>query len=303
MSESTPQRFDPLTGPVIPVFFHYAIPSVLGMLAATTAGVIDGVFIGNFVGAQALAAVNIALPMWAVFSAIVFMLAVGGSVVCGKFLGEDDRAGASDIFTRTMVVTTGLGALISGLCLLFIDGLVSLLGANDEIRGMVTEYMRIILWFAPVLIAGLTLYYFVRVDGRPVLAAVGLVGFSVVNIGLNFVFIVLLGWGIVGAAWASALADVFIFLILSTHLFSPRCSLRFVPVRGNWGVIFRAAWNGFSEFTNELSIALIVWLFNWVMITRLGVAGVAAYTIIGYLVMLGMEVCYGISESLQPTIS
>lgn len=273
------------------------------MLAATTAGVIDGVFIGNFVGAEALAAVNIALPMWAVFSAIVFMLAVGGSVVCGKHLGERDTQAASDIFTRTMIVTTGLGVLISGLSLLFLDQLVTLLGANDEIRGMVTVYMRIILWFAPVLIVGLTLYYFVRVDGRPVLAAVGLVGFSVVNVGLNFVFIVMLGWGIEGAAWASALADVFIFLILASHLFSPRCSLRLVRVSGDWGVVLRAAWNGFSEFTNELSIGLLVWLFNWVMITRLGVAGVAAYTIIGYLVMLGMEVCYGISESLQPTIS
>ena len=303
VSEQQSQRYDPITGPVVPVFLHYAIPSALGMLAATTAGVIDGVFIGNFVGSEALAAVNIALPMWAVFSAIVFMLAVGGSVVCGKFLGEDDTRGASDIFTRTMLVTTGLGVLISGLSLLFLDELVTLLGANDEIRGMVTAYMRIILWFAPILIVGLTLYYFVRVDGRPVLAAVGLVGFSVVNIGLNFVFIVLLGWGIEGAAWASALADVFIFLILASHLFSSRCSLRLVRVAGNWGVILRAAWNGFSEFTNELSIGLIVWLFNWVMITRLGVAGVAAYTIIGYLVMLGMEVCYGISESLQPTIS
>lgn len=303
MATATEQRHDPLTGAVIPVFFHYAVPSVLGMLAATSAGVIDGIFIGNFVGARALAAVNIALPMWAVFSAIVFMLAVGGSVVCGKRLGEANLAGARDIFTRTMAVTLGLGVLISGLSLLFLDELVTLLGANAEIRPLVTGYMRIILCFAPVLIAGLTLYYFVRVDGRPVLAAIGLLGFSVVNVLLNYLFIVELGWGILGAAWASALADMFIFLILVTHLFSPRCSLRLVPVRGNWDVVARAAWNGFSEFTNELSVGLVVWLFNWVMISRLGVVGVAAYTIIGYLVMLGLEVCYGISESLQPTVS
>jgi hypothetical protein len=163
--------------------------------------------------------------------------------------------------------------------------------------------MRIILWFAPVLIAGLTLYYFVRVDGRPVLAAVGLAGFSVANITLNAWFIVVLGWGIEGAAWASALADLLMFAILITHLFHRRCTLRLVRVDRRWGVVLRAAWNGFSEFTNELSIGLVVLLFNWVMITRLGVAGVAAYTIIGYLVMLGLEVCYGISESLQPTVS
>jgi putative MATE family efflux protein len=297
------QRFDPITGPVVPVFFHYAVPSVLGMLAATSAGVIDGMFIGNFVGSEALAAVNIALPVWAVFSAVVFMLAVGGSVVCGKALGEGDRAAASDVFTRTFIATVGLGVLISGGCLLFLEDAVRLLGANAEIAPMVTQYMRIILWFAPLLIAGLTLYYFVRVDGRPVLAAVGLGGFSVANIALNALFIVVLGWGIEGAAWASALADVFMFAILITHLFHRRCSLRLVRVDRRWGVVLRAAWNGFSEFANELSIGLVVLLFNWVMITRLGVSGVAAYTIIGYLVMLGLEVCYGISESLQPTVS
>jgi putative MATE family efflux protein len=303
LSETDAQRHDPLTGPVVPVFFHYAIPSVLGMLAATSAGVIDGVFIGNFVGSEALAAVNIALPMWAVFSGIVFMLAVGGSVVCGKYFGEKDPEGASDVFTKTMIVTTALGVLITVASLAFLDELVWALGASEAIHGPVTVYMRIILWFAPLLIVGLTLYYFVRVDGRPVLAAIGLIGFSVVNVALNALFIVGLGWGIEGAAWASALANAFIFVILITHLFHPKCSLRFAMKDRDWRVVLRAAWNGFSEFTNELSIGLLVWLFNWVMITRLGVAGVAAYTIIGYLVMLGLEVCYGISESLQPTVS
>ena len=109
--------------------------------------------------------------------------------------------------------------------------------------------------------------------------------------------------GIEGAAWASAVAEMSIFVILVTHLFSPQCSIRLVRVSRGWGDVLTAAFNGFSEFTNELSIGVIILLFNWVMITRLGVAGVAAYTIIGYLVMIGLEVCYGISESLQPTVS
>ena len=294
---------DPLHGPIVPVFLHYAIPSVLGMVAVTSAGIIDGVFIGNFVGSTALAAVNIAQPMWAVFAAIVFMLAVGGSVMCGKFLGAGDQPAAADIFTRTLLATTGLGLLISILCLLFLPQVVTLLGANEELRPLVSEYMRIILWFAPLLIAALTLDYFVRVDGRPILASAALISFALINICLNYLFIVRMGWGIKGAAWASALADLAIFVILVTHLFSARCSLYFVPVRKGWRRMLSAAWNGFSEFANELSVGLIVLLFNWVMITRLGVVGVAAYTIIGYLVMIGLEVSYGISESLQPLVS
>jgi putative MATE family efflux protein len=296
-------RYDPITGKVVPVFFHYAVPSIIGMLAASSAGVIDGVFIGNFVGSTALAAVNISMPAWAVFAAIVFMMAVGGSVMCGKFLGEKNNSAASDIFSKTLYATSGIALLVSGLCLIFLDQVVSLLGANEDLHTLVKDYMRIILWFAPLLITALTLDYFVRVDGRPILSSAALVAFAVINIFLNWLFIVKLGWGLKGAAWATAIAEASTLLILITHLFSPRCTLHLVRVSGGWLDVLKAAFNGFSEFANELSIGLTILLFNWVMITRLGVAGVAAYTIIGYLVLIGLEVCYGISETLQPTIS
>jgi putative MATE family efflux protein len=301
------RRFDPITGEVIPVFFHYAIPSVIGMLAATSAGVIDGVFIGNFVGSAALAAVNIAMPAFYLFAAVVFMLAVGGSVMCGKFLGEDNLQAASAIFSKTLYAALVVSGLIVALSLFFLDEVVAMLGANKDLHGMVRDYVEIILWAAPLLIIGLTLDYFVRVDGRPVLASFALVMFAATNIALDWWLIVILGWGIKGAALATALSEGVILLILATHLFNSKCNLKLVSVprrwRDGWDSVFSAAYNGFSEFANEMSLAVITLLFNWVMITRLGVEGVAAFTIIGYLLMIGIEVCYGISESLQPAVS
>jgi putative MATE family efflux protein len=300
-------KYDPVTGKVIPVFFHYAVPSVIGMLAVSSAGVIDGIFIGNFVGATALAAVNISMPAFALFAAVVFMLAVGGSVMCGKFIGESDAHSASSIFSKTVYVTFVLALMITGFFQVFMDQLVSLLGANEDLHGLVSDYMTIIVWAAPLLILGLTLDYFVRVDGRPVLASATLVAFAVLNISLDYLFIVHLGWGIKGAAWATAIAEATIFFMLLSHWFSNRCTLRLIPFlechRDGWAAVLRAAYNGFSEFANEMSIGLITLLFNWVMITRLGVEGVAAFTIISYLLYIGLEVCYGISESLQPTVS
>ena len=301
------RRFDPVTGKVVPVFFHYAIPSVIGMLAATSAGIIDGIFIGNYVGAPALAAVNIALPVFYLFAAVVFMLAVGGSVMCGKFLGENNLQAAREIFTRTLIASLVVALLIVGTSLLFLDQVVAMLGANEDLHGMVRDYMQIILWASPLLIVGLTLDYFVRVDGRPVLASFALVAFAVSNIALDWLLIVQWGWGIRGAAWATALADVSILVILATHWLTRRCNLKLTRVaqrwRDGWDSIFRAAYNGFSEFANEMSLALTTLLFNWVMITRLGVEGVAAFTIIGYLLMIGIEVSYGLGESLQPIVS
>jgi len=301
------KRFDPITGDVVPVFFHYAIPSVIGMLAATSAGIIDGIFIGNFAGSAALAAVNIAMPAFYLFAAVVFMLAVGGSVMCGKFIGERDLEAASLIFSKTLYAALAVSGLIAACSLFFLDEVVSLLGANEELHGLVRGYIQIILWAAPLLIIGLTLDYFVRVDNRPVLASAALVAYAASNILLDWLFIVQWGWGLKGAAWATALAEGVILLILASHLVSERCTLKIVKVpnrwRNGWDMVLRAAYNGFSEFANELSLGLITLLFNWVMITRLGVEGVAAFTIIGYLLMIGLEVSYGISESLQPTVS
>ena len=301
------KKFDPISGKVLPVFFHYAIPSVFGMLAAASAGVIDGLFIGNFVGSKALAAVNISMPAFALFAAVVFMLAVGGSVMCGKFLGEGKLRSASTIFSKIFYATLILSVLLSLSFSVFLDQIVSLLGANEELHPLVSDYMRIIVIAAPLLILGLTLDYFVRVDGRPVLASVALVTFAAINICLDYLFIAHLGWGIKGAAWATAIAEGSVFFMLVTHWLGKRSNLRFISFlechRDGWSAVLKAAYNGFSEFANELSIGLVTLLFNWVMITRLGVEGVAAFTIISYLLFIGLEVCYGIAESLQPTVS
>ena len=301
------KRFDPITGDVVPVFFHYAIPSVIGMLAATSAGIIDGIFIGNFVGAAALAAVNISLPAFYLFAAVVFMLAVGGSVMCGKFIGEGDAESASLIFSKTLYAALAVSGLIAGCSLFFLDEVVALLGANEDLHPMVRDYMQIILWAAPLLIVALTLDYFVRVDNRPLLASAALVTYAAGNILLDWLFIVQWGWGLKGAALATALSEGLILIVLASHLVSKRCTLKIIRVpnrwRNGWDMISRAAYNGFSEFANELSLGLITLLFNWVMITRLGVEGVAAFTIISYLLMIGLEVSYGVSESLQPTVS
>ena len=300
-------KYDPVTGNVISVFFHYAIPSVIGMLAVTSAGVIDGIFIGNFVGATALAAVNISMPVFALFAGVVYMLAVGGSVMCGKFIGEGDLQAASSIFSKTLYATVAVSLLISAPILLLLDQVVSLLGANEDLRELVSDYLRIVVFAAPLLIMGLTLDYFVRVDGRPILASAALVAFAVINISLDWLFIAHLGWGIKGAAWATAIAEGSIFFMLLSHWLGSRWTLKLLPLsvchQEGWGAVLKAAYNGFSEFANEMSIGLITLLFNWVMITRLGVEGVAAFTIISYLLYIGLEVCYGISESLQPTVS
>ena len=168
---------------------------------------------------------------------------------------------------------------------------------------MVKEYLQIIAGFAPLMVAGLVLNYFVVLDNQPMLAGAAMVVTAVLNILLDWLFIVELGFGVTGAAWATGLAQVAAVLILLPHVFSAKAQLKFVSIRGSWRPVAQAAFNGISEFTNEMSVGIVTLMYNWVLITRMGTEGLAAFTVVGYMLMAAVMVYYGFSEALQPTVS
>jgi Na+-driven multidrug efflux pump len=233
------------------------------------------------------------------------MIAVGGSVVCGKLLGEQRLQAANEIFTKTVVATLAVSLFFSVvLGLLFIDWLVGALGATEpRLAVPLTTYVTIMLWFAPVMMLETVLFFFVRLDGQPVFAALALVLGAVVNIVLDWLLIVRYEQGILGAAVATAAAGAVAALVLLPHFFGRRSRLKFRGSLTQWGGFGKACMNGASEFANEASIGVTTFLFNWVMVTRMGVEGVAALTIVGYLLFAGLMLSYAISDSMQPVIS
>jgi MATE family, multidrug efflux pump len=292
-----------VTEAVVPLFFRYAIPAIVGLLAASSAGVVDGIFVGNYVGSNALAALNLTIPIGALCFGISLMLAVGGTVMAGKYQGDKLPGKASAIFSKSIMVIVIASLGLCSLMLVFLEPLVGLLGANEELFPFTYDYLAILLVFEPFLIIGFALSYFVRVDGRPNLAGASLLGSAIVNIVLDWLFIVRLGWGIEGAAWATGISFVVMFLIIVPHFFSRACTLVFSMHQTRWGEVGRAAINGVSEFVNEISAGITTFMFNWVMITRLGTDGVAAFAVMNYTLFVGLMISYAISDSLQPLIS
>jgi MATE family, multidrug efflux pump len=296
-------NYDPLQGNAVRVFFHYAIPTVIGLLAMSSAFMIDGIFLGNFVGAEALAAVNIAMPVWSGLFSIVTMLAVGSSVIAGKYLGQKNLPAAQSIFSKTLVCTLAFSVVSGVFGLLFLDSLVFALGAKGPLVPLATSYLFIIFPCAPAFLLGFALYYFVRVDNNPKLASASLLFSAGLNVALDWLFIVQMELGIEGAAYATGFAHSVVLFVLLPYFFKPDTKLKPNKLAGNWREIFKAAINGFSEFVNEFSSGFTILLINWLMITRLGVEGVAAFTIVNYLFILGIMIYYGIGESLEPLIS
>lgn len=285
------------------VFFQYSIPSVLGMLAISSASIVDGFFIGNYVGDFGLAAINITFPIFSLLFGFALMLAIGSSVTSGKLIGEGDIKSASMIFSKTIVCIILFSFITSTILFLNIETILYLFGANENLTKIAIEYLSIMLIFIPFLMIGIVLDYFVRVDNRPNLAFIALLLSAFINVVLDWFMIVYLQKGIFGAALATGISQLALIFILLPHFFSKKATLNFVKPIGNYIQIIKASYNGASEFVNEISVGITTLIFNYLMIKNLGVEGIAAFAVINYLLLIGIMISFGISDSLQPIIS
>ncbi len=292
-----------LQSPILPTFFRYWLPSLFGLLAMSTANIVDGLFIGNLVGGHALAALNLIIPFFGLLFGLTFMLTMGGSVRAGKYLGEGDPQAASNIFSKTLMLVLLLALVVTVLGYLYQDWLLRALGGNDELLPLMRSYWRITLLFVWTQLVTVVLYFFVRVDGFPNLAAGALALGALVNIVLDWLFIAHLGWGLAGAAWATGISQALPMLVLLSYLFRADKHLHFRWRQRQWSELFRSAFNGLSEFVNEVSGSILALLLNWLFITRYGVEGVAAITVLNYLLVVGMMLVFSMADTCSVFVS
>ena len=302
--EKTTNKYDPITGKVSSVFWHYSIPEIVGLLAMSSAGLVDSIFLGNYVGAEALATISLSIPALTLFWAFAMLIAVGGSVVCGKYLGQKNQQQANEVFTSAMLIGLASAFLLLFIGIVFLDQIVGGLGATDQVLAELLEiYLGILMWFTPFFVLEIVVFYFVRLDGQPKLASGAFVVGSGVNVVLDWLFIVKFDWAMMGAAYATGISAVVTCSILLPYFFRRSARLKFSKPMRDWAVLLKAYINGVSEFANEASIGVTTLIFNWVMITRLGMEGVAALTIMDNIWVVGLYISIGMCDSQQPIIS
>ncbi len=292
-----------LSGNVTTQFARFVFPSVFGLLAVSSAGVIDAIFVGNFVGSIALASVNLTTPLLALVFGVILMISLGGAVAAGKFLGENNYDDASNTYTKTCITLTIVMILLSVVVLCMPAKIVSALGAMGETIALSAEYVWVIAWFFPAFGYAVWLSQFTRADGRPVLSFLGLLVMTLTNIIFDYTLIAWLEWGLTGAALATGLSFLSAALYLLAFYRQPQADLKLIRPYGPWMDVLRSSYNGFSEFVNEASSGLILLMFNWILMTQIGALGVAAFTIVDYVIYFGILVFYGVSEGLVPLIS
>lgn len=288
---------------VLKSFFQYLIPSLVGMALLSINIVIDGIFVGHGVSSIALAGVNIASPVWSIVLSVGLLIGIGGGAVFSLFIGQGDREKARQTFTTAMALVTVITIVVSLLSFIYMEKLAYLFGANEETLPFVLEYMRVLLLFSLLMVWETTLSVFIRNDGNPNLAMIGLIVTSVLNIVLNYWMIFILGWGVTGAALATIISIFVGVVVLATHFFRKDCTLKFVKLTFNWADIGRIQTVGFPSFLSEIGMGVFVIGYNVVIVYYAGTNGLAAFSVINYLYAFMFLVFLGIGSAVQPMIS
>ena len=288
---------------MIKEFIKYAVPSALAMFISSLYTVIDGIFVGQGVGDMALAAVNIVLPFTVILFGLASMFAIGGGALVSKNIGANKIEDAVNMFRQVFKFLLIISGVISVICIIFTEQIVTLLGATDSLIDLAVNYLRFYAIFCIPNLIGIVLNSFVRNDGRPRLAMVSTIAGAITNIILDYIFIFEFKLGIKGAAIATGLGQIITVLILLPHFIKKEGYLSFGNVKLNLSDLKSFSTIGFPSFFAQFSYSIIVLIHNVMLVKVLGEAGLSSYSIINYITTNTYMVLYGITLGVQPLIS
>ena len=277
----------------------YALPAVITQVVASIYNIVDRVFLGQYVGALAIAGLAITMPVMNMIHALGSLVGVGASSRMSIVLGRKDMRWAEKILGNSMLLTFFFGFLFVTGGYLFMDNILELFGASPDTISYAREYMQIVLpgMFFTTMTFNLT--GLIRASGYPTKSMWIMAGGAVLNIFLDALFISVLGWGISGAAWATTISMFTTAVIAVSHFITPSSFIRFK--RHAWTpklYIFRnVLLIGLSPFLMNFAASFVVALLNRQLIHYGGDFAVGAYGIVNtyasFLVMFILGLCQG----------
>ncbi|EOS66414.1 MATE family efflux transporter [Oscillibacter sp. 1-3] len=278
----------------------FAFPTILMMIFMGLYTVVDTIFVARFVDTNALSALNIVCPVINLIVGLGTMLATGGSAIVACKMGAGEHKKAAQDFTLIISAGILLGVLISVLGTVFIDRIVWGLGANSILFPYCKEYLFILLLFTPASILQVLFQNLIVTAGRPGMGMVLGVSAGIVNILLDYIFMVPLHMGIKGAAFGTGIGYMIPAVIGLWFFSAKRGSLHFRKPVLDFSVLAESCTNGFSEMVSQAATAVTTFLFNRIMMK---LHGVAAITIIIYTQFFLSALYIGFSMGVAPVIS
>lgn len=284
-------------------FAKYSSLNVLGMIGLSCYILADTFFVAKSLGANGLAALNLAIPVYSFLHGSGLMIGMGGATRYAILKSQKNSQGADRMFTHAILLAAGFalffmlaGGVLSG-------PIVTLFGADENVFEMTKTYVQVILLFAPAFLLNNVLLCFVRNDGAPHRSMAAMIGGSLSNIVLDYVFLFPLNMGIFGAVLATGLAPVISMLILSPHFLKKKNGFHVRKGKPEGKLAMQICSCGVPSLVTEMSSGVVMIAFNTILLRLQGNVGVAAYGVIANLSLVVIAVYTGVAQGIQPLLS
>ena len=287
------------------LFFRCAIPSMITMAFGALYQVADGLFVGRFIGGDALAAVNLIMPVIMMVFALSDMIAVGASVRISMLLGEKKQEAASEVFSFTIKIIFFISCLLGFIESVFAESVLRFLapGASGLAIEYGVTYIRVYALFTPFMPVGFATDNFLRVCGKERLSMWIGIGTQALNIIMDIFLIVFLGQGVWAAAFTSCIAMTLGSGIMLWLFLGKRMDIYYTKKNISAKDFLRILANGSSEFFSNVSMSVMSVVLNLFLLKYGGTTAVAAFSVVMYVDSIVGMLIFGMCGSLQPAVS
>ena len=284
-------------------FFRYVIPSMLSFALSGVYAIADGFFVGNALGDNALAAVNMAFPLTAFLQAVGTGIGMGGAILYSISIGNNDEEKSRQYFGMSSLALVALGILFTVLFLIAAPAVLHLFGAVGEIQLLGEEYLKYIAFGAIFQVLGTGLVPFIRNMDSAVIAMVAMITGFITNIFLDYLFVWVLPWGMMGAAIATDIGQAMTFLVCLIFFLVKKKKPSFQFKENALHIFFRICKVGLSPFGLTYSPNITLILVNKSAAIFGGAVAVTCYAPISYISAVVMLLLQGVSDGSQPLLS
>ena len=282
---------------------RYIFPAMGGLFVTYLYNVVDGIFVGQGVGSAALGAVNIGVPFITFAVAIAAMFPMGGATVVAIRMGRGDREGATHAFMTSVTLTLLVSLLLTAAGMVFCGQIIDMSGGRTlsrAMRDMAEDYLFYYCAFSVPMLMSTCLSVFVRNDGSPALSFVGMCVGAGANIFLDWLFIFPMDMGVIGAAIASGLGQVFSVAVLLSHFVRRQGSLRFRRFHLSGALAMKICKRGVPEAVSQLTTPVTALCYNLMLARLVGDIGVSTFSVLSFIYSLANAILSGVAQGLQP---
>lgn len=282
---------------------RFTLPSMIMMVFTSIYGVVDGVFVSNFVGKTPFAALNLIYPYLMILGAVGFMIGTGGSAVVSMTLGRGDKALANRYFSLMVYAAAIGGAVVSLLAMLALPWVAARLGAEGQMLEDCILYGRIILAFNPCFMLQNVFQSFFVTAEKPKLGLYVTVGAGLTNMVLDALLVGVFPLGLAGAALATGISQAVGALVPIFYFARKNDSILRLGSTGFYGaVLLKACGNGSSELLSNICSSMVSMLYNLQLMRLAGEDGVAAYGVIMYVSFIFAAISIGYAVGSAPVV-